>query len=329
MNLTPSDEQAMVADMVRRFLADRYDGTTMARGPMSRTDWQALGELGVFALVLPEQAGGMGGDAAEIMIIAEAFGQALAITPFAEGVVLCGRALAGNDRWGDRLVQGDASVAFARGGTLTQNSVTGAVGIVRDGMAASAIILASDTGDVALIDTASRGVIRTPVRLVDGSIAADIRFDNAPAEPLAISPDDLASAITLAELAVLAELVGAMTTLLDLTVDYVRQRQQFGKPIGTFQAVQHRCAWFYTQVEQSRSLLVKAALVEPERRQRAVTVAKAYVCDAAVTVAEGAVQLHGGMGVTDELAVGRGLRRVLLLSRLYGGGIAARAALAA
>src|SRR3546814_7964478 len=109
-----------------------------------------------------------------------------------------------------------------------------------------------------------------------------------------------------------------MASLLDLTVDYVRQRHQFGKPIASFQVVQHRCARMYTWLEQSRSLLLKAALAEEEARVRAVTAARAYIGDAALKLAEEAVQLHGGMGVTDELAIGRGLRRVLLLSRLHG-----------
>lgn len=332
MNLAPSDEQAMVREVVRRFLADRTDPSTMAKGPMSRADWEALGELGVFALLLPEDAGGMGGGAAEVMIVAEEMGRALAITPLAESVVLCGRAIAGSEagaRWAEPLVQGRALIAFATGGTWAERRLSGAVGIVREGMAASAFVVASENGTALLVDAAAPGVIRAPVRLVDGNMAADVRFEGALAEPLAASADVLAAARTLAELAIVAELVGGMATLLDLTVDYVRQRHQFGKPIGTFQVVQHRCARLYTLLEQSRSLLLKAALVGDERRAQAVTAAKAYVCDAALRLAEDAVQLHGGMGVTDELAVGRGLRRVLLLSRLYGGAMAARAALAA
>ena len=93
--------------------------------------------------------------------------------------------------------------------------------------------------------------------------------------------------------------------------------------------MQHRCARMYTWLEQSRSLLLKAAMVGEKERTRAVTTARAYIGDTALKLAEEAVQLHGGMGVTNELAVGRGLRRVLLLSRLHGGGIAARSALAA
>ena len=332
MQIAPSNEQMMVRDMVRRFLADRYDATNMARGPMAPEDWRALGELGLFGLLLPEGAGGRGGGAVEVMIVAEELGRALAITPLAESVVLCGRAIASGEafrRWGEPLACGEAVLAFARGGVLRDGNLSGSVGIVRDGMAAYAFVVALEKGGVGLIEASAAGVYRDPVRLVDGSIAADVRFDDAPAALLDLSDAELAEAITLAELATVAELVGAMGTLLDLTVGYVQQRKQFGKAIGSFQVVQHRCARLYTLLEQSRSMLLKAALVEDDARPRAVTAAKAYVFDAATRVAEDVVQFHGGMGVTDELAAGRGLRRVLLLSRLYGGAATARAALAA
>ena len=332
MDLAPSDEQVMVRDMVRRFLADRYDATNMAKASISRGDWEALGELGVLGFLLPEDAGGMAGAPADVMIVAEEMGRAFAITPFAESVILCGRAITGSraaERWAEPLVQGKALLACARGGELTEGRLSGSLGIVREGMDASAFVIVLRSGEGVLVEANAPGVHQRLVRLVDGSIAADLHFEDVPTEPLAVSPDQLGATIVLAELAVVAELVGAMATLLDLTVDYVQQRHQFGKPIGSFQVVQHRCARLYTLLEQSRSLLLKAALVEESARARAVTSAKAYICDAALMLAEDSVQLHGGMGVTDELAVGRGLRRVLLLSRLYGGGIAARAALAA
>lgn len=332
MDLALSDEQGMVRDMVRRFLADRYDATTMAKAPMSPADWQALGELGLFAFLLPEAMGGMGGGAAEVMIVAEEMGRALAITPLAESVVLCGHALSGSAlaaKWGQPLGDGKAVLAFAQGGAIANGAVSGSVDIVREGMDAAAFLVADVHGQLALVDAEAPGVVRRPVRLVDGSIAAQLHFEEATAEPIALSSEALAACVALAELAILAELVGAMDTLLALTLDYVRERHQFGKPIGSFQAVQHRCARLYTDLEQSRSLLLKAALVDAADRPRAVTRAKAFIGDAALGLAEAAVQLHGGMGVTEELAVGRGLRRILLLSRLFGGGIAARAALAA
>ena len=332
MNLALSDEQVMVRDMVRRFLADRYDATTMAKGPMPPADWRALGELGLFALLAPEQAGGLGGGAVEVMIISEEMGRALAITPLAEGILLCGRAILADPataRWGARLMQGDVLLAFAQGGALVDGGLRGSAAIVRDGMDADAFVVETNVGALLLVDAQDSGVRRMPVRLVDGSMAANVRFDAAQAVPLAVPASIWAEAQGLAGLSIVAELVGAMATLLDLTVDYVRQRHQFGKPIASFQVVQHRCARMYTWLEQSRSLLLKAALAEEEARVRAVTAARAYIGDAALKLAEDAVQLHGGMGVTDELAVGRGLRRLLLLSRLHGGPIAARAALAA
>ncbi|QOT71211.1 acyl-CoA dehydrogenase family protein [Sphingobium fuliginis] len=332
MNLALSDEQVMVRDMVRRFLADRYDAATMAKGPMSPDDWRALGELGLFALLTPEQAGGLGGGAVEVMIVSEEMGRALAITPLTEAVLLCGRAIAGDpvaERWGDRLMQGEALLAFAPGGAMMDGRLCGSAGIVRDGMDADAFVVETEAGALLLVDGQDSGVRRMPVRLVDGGMAAHVRFDAVQAVPLTIPGSAWAEAQALAGLSIVAELVGAMATLLDLTVDYVGQRHQFGKPIASFQVVQHRCARMYTWLEQSRSLLLKSALAEEEERVRAVTAARAYIGDAALKLAEEAVQLHGGMGVTDELAVGRGLRRVLLLSRLHGGGTAARAALAA
>ena len=321
----------MLRDMVRRFMADRYDASSMAQGPIAPADWRALADLGLFAFLLPEAAGGMGGGAAEVMIVAEEFGRALAITPLAGSVVLCGRLLgageAGRD-WGQRLAAGEATVAFACGATLNDGAITGPLGIVPDVATADAILVAPDDGGVVLIDAAAPGISRSPVRLVDGSMAAELRFEGTPATRLDTNDADLAAALALAELAIAAELVGAMSTLLDLTVDYVKQRRQFGQPIGSFQVVQHRCARMYTLLEQARSMVLKAGLVEETLRGYTVTCAKAYVGDAALQVAEDAVQLHGGMGVTDELVVGRALRRVLLLSRLFGGSAAARAELA-
>ncbi|SDA16358.1 acyl-CoA dehydrogenase family protein [Sphingomonas sp. NFR15] len=333
MNIAPGDEQVMVRDMVRRFLADRYDATNMASGPMPAEDWRALGELGLFAFLLPESVGGMGGGAMEVMIVAEELGRALAVTPLSDSVVLCGHVIArggaAGAHWSEPLAQGDAVLGFARGGIARAGALSGAAGIVPGGMAASAFVVACETGGVTLVEADAPGVARSPVRLVDGSIAADLRFEGARCVPLDISEGDLSAAVELAELAIVAELAGAMGTLLDLAIDYVRQRKQFGKPIGSFQAIQHRCARLYTLLEQSRSMMLRAALVRDDARGQAVTEAKAYVCDAALRLAEDVVQLHGGMGVTDELAVGRGLRRVLLLSRLHGGSAAARMALAA
>jgi len=335
MDLAPSEEQVMLRDMVRRFLDDRLDATTMGKGPMADADWRDLGELGLFAFLLPERAGGMGGGPDDVMIVAEEFGRSLAISPLAESVLLCAGLLAEHgteaqiERWIEPVLRGDAVLALAQGGALEAGSVTGDVGLVRNGMAADAFVVATRDGALALISADAGGVTRSPVRMVDGSVAAHVEFQSVPSETLAATSQDLARATSLAELAVVSELVGAMSRLLDLTIDYVKQRRQFGKPISSFQVIQHRCARLYVALEQSRSLLIKAALTKGEGALLVRTSARAFVADAALQLAEECVQLHGGMGVTEELTVGRGLRRVLLLSKLFGGSGSARAALAA
>ncbi len=339
MDLAPSEEQVLLRDTVARFLADTQDATAIGRGPIAAADWRALGQLGLFAFLLPESAGGMGGGPDDVAVVAEALGRALAITPLAEGVLLCGAILsavgsqAQTQRWLPTILTGETVLAFVRGGSAREEGggyvLRGVSDIVRDGMDAAAFVVEAEGGEVLLVDAAAAGLIRRPIRLLDGSSAARVEFDRVAAERLAVSADDLSTAVAIAQIANVAEMVGVMTTLYEATVDYVKQRRQFGAPIGSFQVVQHRVARLFVLLEQSRSMLLRAAAGDPGTRVAAVTAARAYVSDAARRLAEDAVQLHGGMGVTDELVVGRGLRRLLLLSRLDGGGEAARAWLAA
>lgn len=338
MDLEPSEEQVMLRDMVRRFLADRQDMANMGRGPMAHEDWQALGELGLFAFLLPERAGGTGGQPQDAAIVAEELGRGMAITPLAETVLLCAGLIARRgtatqiERWVQPVMQGDMILAYAEGDALRHDGARlhGQAHIVRHGMDASAFVIAlPERQGAVLVSAAAGGLARTPVRLADGTIAAEVRFDSVETEALAATPHDLDTAIAHAELAMIAEMVGTMTTLYEQAVDYVQQRRQFGVAIGSFQVIQHRLARLFILLEQARSMMLKAALVDEDARVRTVTAAKAYVADAALRLAQDVTQLHGGMGVTDELPVGRGHRRLLVLSHLFGGAIAARARLAA
>lgn len=337
MGLEPSEEQAMLRDMVRRFLADRQDMASMGRGPISREDWRTLGELGLFAFLLPEGAGGTGGQPQDAVIVAEELGRSMAITPLAETVLLCAALIARSGTAGqiERCVQpamqGEQILAYIAGDALRHDGAClhGQAHIVRHGMDASAFVVALPERQGAVLASATAaGLTRTPVRLADGTVAAELRFDTVAAEALVVATADLDTAIAHAELATIAEMVGTMTTLYEQTVDYARQRRQFGAPIGSFQVIQHRLARLFIMLEQARSMMLKAALVEESERIRTVTAAKAYVAEAALRLAQDATQLHGGMGVTDELPIGRGHRRLLVLSHLFGGAIAARARLA-
>lgn len=277
MDFSPSSEQGMLRDMVRRFLADRQDGATMGHGPIAPADWAALGGLGLFAFLLPENAGGMGGGVADVAIVAEELGRGLAITPLAESLLLAARLIANHGtadhvaRWVEPVARGETVLGFAQGGEARREAgswaLDGTTGLVRDGMAASAVLVLAPGAPLLLVDVASPSVSRTPVRLIDGSIAAKLRFDGAKGEPIDASPGDVADAMAWAELAIVAEMVGAMATLLDTTVDYVKQRRQFGVPIGSFQAVQHRCARLFILLEQSRSMLLRAVLEGKRERE--------------------------------------------------------------
>lgn len=336
MDLRPSDEQELLRDMVRRFLADRCPVTEMGRSVMPREDWRALGELGIFGATLPEESGGLGGGSPEAMVIGEELGRALAISPYSEAVLGAADLIARHGsaeqqaRWVDPVLAGETLVTLAVGDVREAGGrLTGEIAFVRWGMDASAtVVVSGDRGWI--VDMGAAGVSRRPLRLVDGSAAANLCLDGAPGDPLDLPCGAADKMLALVQLGYVAELVGQMETLREQTGDYVAQRKQFGVPIGTFQVVQHKLARMFVRCEQSRSLLLKAAATgrDAEDFVRHVAAAKAYAAEAAQFVAEEAVQLHGGMGITDELPVGRALRRVMLLARLFGSADEARQALA-
>jgi alkylation response protein AidB-like acyl-CoA dehydrogenase len=349
VTLEPTEEQALLRDMVSRFLADRLPPDAAGRGSLPLADWRALGELGVPALAVPEAAGGLGGGPQEVAIVAEAFGRAAAMTPMAECAVLCAVLIAegGDDAlrsaWIEPVMSGERIVAYAgQGEGLCDLSVErsgddwvlhGERRLVRHGAVADAFIVDFDAApDLLLVEAGTPGVATAPYRLADGEQAAVVRFDavRVPSSArLSVGPARRRRALALAQLAIVAEMVGLMQTLYDATVDHVRQRRQFGVPIGSFQVIQHRVARLFVLFEQSRSMLLRAVFADDETFTVAVTEARAYVADAALRLAQDATQLHGGMGVTEDLLVGRGHRRLLVLSHLFGGAIAARAELAA
>jgi len=350
MNLEPSAEQVLLRDMVRRFLADHRPPAGPGHASTPDEEWGALGELGVLSLLAPEAAGGLGGGPQEIAILAEEMGRALAMTPLAESIVLCAGLIAdggsGDQRaaWIEPLLSGERLVAYAGSGegygalAIAPSGdgwvLNGERRQVRRGGDAAALIVEPDAAGAGLllVEPSASGLSVLPYRTADGEMAALVRFEGVqvrPSDRLAVTAEQHGRALALAKLAVVAEMVGLMDTLYAATVDYVKQRRQFGVPIASFQVIQHRVARLFILLEQSRSMLLRAVGSDDARRGRTVAEAFAYVADAALRLAQDATQLHGGMGVTDELDVGRGHRRLLVLSHLFGGAITARAALAA
>ena len=156
-------------------------------------------------------------------------------------------------------------------------------------------------------------------RLIDGSVACEVRLHGVTqAERLDGGSDALLATFDEARIAACAEMIGLMALLFEQTLEHLRTRKQFGQPIGTFQAIQHRMADQYAALEQSRSQMLRAALTNGNGASAAIAGAKAFVSEAAVKLGEECIQFHGGMGISDELAIGHGHKRILLLATLLG-----------
>jgi len=292
-------------------------------GGVDRKRWTDLAELGLLSL----------DDLIDCAVIAETLGRSVAVEPWLQCGYLPLRLLRGS-AWSERVGDGSliAAVAFAepgrryaldpkttraieRDGAFT---LTGSKTFVLGGAVADLLLVTADLdGTAALFAVeASHAEIR-PYTVVDGSIATEIRFHQAPAEQLLLARWGEAIADT--RLIAAAEMVGLAGRMLDDTLDYVRQRQQFGQPIGRFQAIQHRLVDCYTRLELMRSLLWRTAMAEGSAGWPAVVAgAKAFIAERALHIGEEAIQLHGGMGVTDELLIGHAHKRAMLLSKMFG-----------
>ncbi len=360
MDFSFTEEQVMLRDSVARYLDKAYDfdarqALLRSGAPYAKAAWSQFAELGVMALPFPEDVGGLGGSAADLVPVAEVLGAYLTVEPWAFALTLAGGALvaAGDHVTARRhladLVSGAAIGAFAydehRGlaapARIAMMAMPTSDGFALNGekrlvfgaaeagfmvVAARAAGQAGDTHGLALllVDPRAPGVTLTPFRTQDGRSAAHVRFDNvtvAGADVLANDAHDLiAKLIADAILVLAAEAVGAMGALLRITGAYATTRKQFGVAIGTFQAVAHRLADMkIAHAKAYASLMYSTALAEAGRlTARDVSVLKAQVGKMGRIIAEAAVQTHGGVGMTDELAVGHYMKRLLVFETIFG-----------
>jgi alkylation response protein AidB-like acyl-CoA dehydrogenase len=349
MDFSLSAEQRLLRDSLAAFLADHHD--LHAAAEPGGGLWRALAvELGVLGATLPEEAGGSGGGPVEAMVIAEQLGQALVAEPYVDTVVLGGGVLRRAPGTGDVLAgiaAGDVRIAPALSGgapddvTTTARRdgsdrvLTGTAAVVPGAPSATHLLLAARTPDeregtslfLVPVEPVPAGMRLHPLRTIDGRAAADVELDGVrvPAGALVGEPGDaaalLAPALDEATAAVVAEAVGILRAVLTDTVAYCTQRQQFGQPIGSFQVLQHRMVDMHLELEQSISAMYLATLrlgAEPPVRARAVSAAKVTVSRAARFVGQSAVQLHGGMGMTQELAIGHRFTRLTAIEHELG-----------
>ena len=340
MNFDLSEEQELFTSTVERFTAPvDVDARHRLRGSKAGYDksrWAELAELGLIALAAPEEAGGMGGSALDLALVGEALGKGNAPDPWLENGVLPARLLAagGANEALEGVLSGESMVAVAwaersqrynwtpANTKLTSGSITGEKTFVMGAALADHLIVTALDGEVTaffLIPVTREGIEIRQYRLADGSIAGEVHLRNvavSDADRLDISKDALATIMADLRLLASAELLGLGQRLLDDTLQYVKEREQFGVPIGSFQALQHRLVECYAKIEQSRSMLYRTALANDDIR--AAAGAKAFITEQVDHVAREAVQMHGGMGITDELAIGHAMKRVLVLARLFG-----------
>ncbi|MBL8552294.1 MAG: acyl-CoA dehydrogenase family protein [Hyphomonadaceae bacterium] len=322
-----------------------------------KRNWAQYAELGLLAAPLPEAYGGFGGGAIDVLVVMEEFGKALVVEPYLQNAVIAAGFLAGAKEAQaaehlPALAAGERIFAFAYAepngrynlADLQTTAKKQGAGYVLDGR--KAVVLGAPLADHLIVTTrtagarrdkqgvslflvpkSAKGVSTRDYMTIDGMGASEIGFDKVAlgAEHLLGEADGalpLVERVVDAAIAGLcAEAVGAMRMIHSLTLEYARTRKQFGQPIGNFQVIQHRIVDMFIAVEQSVSMAYLAALKQPEsaaERVRATAAAKAHIGRAGRAVGQAAVQIHGGMGVTDEMRVGHYFKRVTTIDSQFG-----------
>lgn len=354
MEFSLSDEQRLLVDSVSRFVRNNYDlesrrGLVATPEGFSEANWQMLAEVGWLALPLPEDAGGLGGSAADLALMMVEFGRGCVLEPFVSTAVLGGaivnRSMA-REEMIPEIAAGTLRLALAHDETherfnLRSRRTTSArssgqgyllTGEKRLALAApsahkllvTAMIEGDDAYSIFLVERSASGLKLDSYPLIDGERAADISLHDTPATLIvdaAHGVDVLDEAVDRACVAWVAEAVGSMEASIDACSDYLKTRQQFGQPIGKFQALQHMLAEMFVNAQSARSILYHALANvggQASVRNHAVSAAKIVAGDAGQAVLRSAIQLHGGYGITDEYAVSHHYRRQLVLCTLFG-----------
>ena len=320
-----SESQEFLKDSARKFFAGECPSAEMRR--LMETDtaydaalWSKLTDQGYTGIIFPEEYGGVGLGKVELMLLMEEAGRALLPGPFFSTVVLAGSVLdavaspAHKQKYLAPICRGEAraTVAILEASaswnlrdmqlTAANGKLTGEKYFVSDAAVADFILVVARNG-VFIVDSKAPGLKISPMTAMDLTRKLYVvEFNDTPAEEIGATTN-LERAFDVATAALSAELVGGMQRTLDITVEYAKTRKQFGKPIGTFQAVQHQCADMYLETESSRSAVYYAGWALEENSpdaSTAVSIAKMYASDAARTVGNRGIQIHGGMGFTWE-----------------------------
>lgn len=361
MNFEHTEDRRMLADTLDRFLAEQYPidarhAAAASANGYSETIWNGLAGLGAIGALFPESVGGFGGDAFDVSVVFESLGKGLVIEPFL-GALVVGRAImsAGTDEQKallSGLLDGSTVASLAHdeaGGHYELSHVTlkatrqgegyvldGSKGVVIHAERAGLLLVSARTSGAVddeagislfLVPGDAAGLSRLGYGRVDGGRAAELTFKQVklPASALLGAEGQgfavLEQAVAWGVLALCAEAVGVMDVAKQMTLEYLRTRKQFGVPIGSFQALQHRMADVLLEIEQARSAVINAAAaMQADRttRERAVSAAKFSVGRIGTLVAEESIQMHGGIGMTWELALSHYAKRLVMIDHQLG-----------
>ncbi|MEM1040532.1 MAG: acyl-CoA dehydrogenase family protein [Pseudomonadota bacterium] len=358
MNFSHTEERQMLADMAGRFVREQYPidkrhEIAASDTGMSAEMWTQMAELGLIGALFGEEHGGFGGSGFDIAVIFEQLGSGLVVEPFLANLMAGTAMTCCSDYWSDHfeaIISGEKTYAFAHGEpasrytlahvdtTATKDGndwvLNGNKAVVINGDSADHIVVSARTGgaptdaegiSLFLVPSDADGVTLRGYPTVDGYRAADIALsDVRVSDDLRIGAEGDALATVekvtaYATLAVCAEALGAIEQCINLTLDYLKTRKQFGVPIGKFQALQHRMADMMTEREQIRSAVINAAgHLESDDRDWHISALKNLVGRAGRMIAEESIQLHGGIAMTWEYSVGHYAKRIVMIDHMFG-----------
>ena len=353
MNLDYNDEQNMLREQIQKFCESEYDFYKREEIVKSSNDfdenvWNLFAEQGWLSMPFSEQSGGLGFGPIELSILFEEFGKALVIEPYLSTVVLSGTLLdkstfsKKNDLI-EKICTGSIHISLAYAevdkgydylnptSTLDSKFVlNGTKTLVLNGSNAEKIIVTcnnDETLNIVILDANTSGVSINSFSTVDGQSCSEISFENVKLDKSNIvatgndAKNLLKETINLATLCICAEAVGCMESCYHKTLEYTKGREQFGQPISGFQVLQHRMVDMFIESELAKSLLIKAMLEVNNRSDemyKHVSALKSYVGKSGKLSAKEAVQLHGGMGVSEEMMIGHYLKKMISVDALFG-----------
>ena len=341
MDFSISQDHQMLADSLRRYFSDKYPIELRNKAGYSAPFhspevWTDLAELGVIGAFIDEDHGGFGGTAQDIAVVFEEVGRALCCEPLL-GALMGARllALSGQDQAAENVVAGTARAAvaiFEPGVVCNLGAISaearqlggewrlfGHKNAIYGGPGADLVLIAAHaSGKIGLFLAQSPDM--QPAPMIDGGGIGDLVMDGLPA--VCICEDASAmieETLDLARIALCAEANGAMDRLIAMTTDYLKQRQQFGRPLATFQALQHRLVDMVMELEQSKSITIRAvASFGSDDQARHVAMAKNLIGRAGTKISEEAIQLHGGIGMTWEYAGSHYAKRLVMIDHQLG-----------